>query len=381
MSEHLPASPSLSRALLQALMVVALVAAGVWLLHKLASVALILVLSGLFAYVMAPLVEFVGRPVRIGGRSRRLPRTAAICVVYVLMAGSVATGGTILLPHVADQGAEVLARAPSYAQAIVVWEGGWSKYYERLRLPSQLRRDIDQSVRSAGDAALTSARTSLVALVVALSNLPWLILIPILAFFLLKDAAAMRRTALSLLPHGFRLRGHRLFEDLNATLAAYIRAQLLACALVGVLCGIGFAILGIPYAALLGVLAGVLEFIPLVGPLLVAATAAVVASFHSLTLVLAAIAFLAVLRVVEDYVIYPRLIRHGLKLHPLAVIVAVLAGAELNGIAGVFLAVPAAAMASVIGRHWLDWRRHDAVEAAALIGPTARAASMPFGTR
>jgi predicted PurR-regulated permease PerM len=147
------------------------------------------------------------------------------------------------------------------------------------------------------------------------------------------------------------------------------------------LCGIGFAILGIPYPALLGVLAGVLEFIPLVGPLLVAAAAGVIASLHSLTLGLAAVGFLAVLRVVEDYVIYPRLIRHGLKLHPLAVIVAVLAGAELNGIAGVFLAVPAAAMASVVGRHWLDWHRHDAVEAAALIGPSARAGPVPFGTR
>jgi predicted PurR-regulated permease PerM len=381
MSVHLPAPPSLSRALLEVLLVVAGVAAGAWLLHRLASVALILVLSALFAYVIAPLVEIVARPVRICGRSRRLSRPTAICVVYLTMAGGVATGGAILLPRVADQGADVLARAPAYAQAIVVWEHGWSRYYERLRIPPQLRRDIDQSARSAGEAAVTSGRTSLVAVAVALSNLPWLILIPILAFFLLKDAAGIRRAALSVLPHGFRLRGHRLFEDLNATLAAYIRAQLLACALVGGLCGIGFAILGIPYPALLGVLAGVLEFIPLVGPLLVAAAAGVIASLHSLTLGLAAVGFLAVLRVVEDYVIYPRLIRHGLKLHPLAVIVAVLAGAELNGIAGVFLAVPAAAMASVVGRHWLDWHRHDAVEAAALIGPSARAGPVPFGTR
>jgi len=95
----------------------------------------------------------------------------------------------------------------------------------------------------------------------------------------------------------------------------------------------------------------------------------------------AAIGFLAVLRVVEDYVIYPRLTRHGLKRHPLAVIVAVLAGAQLNGIAGVFLAVPAAAMALVVGRHWLDRCRHDAVEAAALIAPSARAGPVPFRAR
>jgi predicted PurR-regulated permease PerM len=381
MSEHPPATLSLRHALLQVLLVVAGVVSGVWLLHRLASVALILVLSALFAYVIAPLVEMAGRPVRIRGRSRRLSRTAAICAVYLMMAGGAGTGAAILLPRVADQGADVLARAPAYAQSIVVWEHGWSRYYERLRIPPQLRRDIDQSARSAGEAAVTSARTSLVAIAVALSNLPWLILIPVLAFFLLKDVAGMRRAALSVLPRGVRLRGHRLFEDLNATLAAYIRAQLLACALVGGLCGIGFAILGVPYPALLGVLAGVLEFIPLVGPLVVAAAAAVVAGFHSPTLALAAIGFLAVLRVVEDYVIYPRLIRRGIELPPLAVIVAVLAGAELGGIAGVFLAVPAAAIASVVCRHWLDWRRHDVAADAPSIGPSARTGPVPFSTR
>lgn len=381
MSEHPSATSSLSRALLRVLLVVAGVVSSVWLLHRLAAVALILVLSALFAYVIAPLVEMVGRSVRIRGRSRRLSRTAAICVVYLTMAGGVATGAAVLLPRVADQGADVLGRAPAYAQSIVVWEHGWSRYYERLRLPPQLRRDIDQSARSTGEAAVMSARTSLVAIAVALSNLPWLILVPVLAFFLLKDAAAMRRAALSVLPHGSRLRGYRLFEDLNAALAAYIRAQLLACVLVGGLCGMGFAVLGVPYPALLGLLAGVLEFIPLVGPLVVATAAAVVAGFHSPTLALAALGFLAVLRIVEDYLIYPRLIRRGIELHPLAVIVAVLAGAELGGIAGVFLAVPAAAIASVVFRHWLDWRRHDAAEDASLIGPAARAGPMPFSTR
>ena len=193
----------------------------------------------------------------------------------------------------------------------------------------------------------------------ALSNLPWLILIPILAFFLLKDAAGFRRTIVTALPHRIRLRAHRLFEDLNATLAAYIRAQLLACVLIGSLCGIGFAVLGVPYAVLLGILAGVLEFIPLVGPLLLAVIASIIAALQAPLLALWVIGFLGIVRLVEDYVIYPRLIRHGLHLHPLAVILAVLTGAELDGVAGIFLAVPAVAIASVMFRHWLEWRGDD----------------------
>jgi predicted PurR-regulated permease PerM len=125
---------------------------------------------------------------------------------------------------------------------------------------------------------------------------------------------------------------------------------------VGVLCGLGFALLGIPYPVLLGVLAAILEFIPLVGPLLLATLAAFVGALRSPVLALWAFAFLGILRVVEDYLIYPRLIRRGISLHPLAVIVAVLAGAGLAGVAGVFLAVPVVAVASVAVRHWLEWR-------------------------
>jgi predicted PurR-regulated permease PerM len=195
------------------------------------------------------------------------------------------------------------------------------------------------------------------------------VLIPILALFLLKDVASFRRAVLKALPHHGQLRGHRLFEELNATLAAYIRAQLMACLLVGSVCGLGFAVLGIPYPVLLGVLAAVLEFIPLVGPLLLATVAAIVGALHAPILALWAVAFLGVVRLVEDYVIYPRLIRRGIQLHPLAVIVAILIGAELYGVVGMFLAVPAAAIASVAYRHWLEWRSDEDTPGA-----------VPFGT-
>ena len=347
---------SQTRAVLQILLIVAGIALGLWVLHRLSSVVLVLILAALFAYVIAPLVELARRPIRLAGRRRRLSPGAAIGLVYVLMAGSVSGAAALLLPSATDQVNEVIVRAPAYAQSILTWEHGWSRYYERLRIPLELRQGIDRSVLAAGAGAVESVQGSALALMSALSYVPWLVLIPILAFFLLKDAASLRRTIVTALPHQGQLRGHRLFEELNATLAAYIRAQLLACVLVGSLCGVGFAVLGIPYPVLLGVLAGVLEFIPLVGPLVLATVAAVVGALHDPKLALWAIGFLGVLRLVEDYLIYPRLIRRGIHLHPLAVILAVLAGAELDGVAGMFLSVPTVALATVVYRHWLEWR-------------------------
>lgn len=352
--------PSQSRAILRDLLIVAAVGAAIWVAHRLGRIVLVLVLAMFFAYVIAPLVDLVQHQVALTGRSRRLPRGLAIALVYVLLAGGVAAGGALLWPSAAAQIDEAIASGPTYTESFRVWERGWTRYYERLRIPLELRHSIDQSVLGAGDAAVAYARGSLLALIGVLSDLPWLVLVPVLSFFMLKDAAAIRRTALTALPHRVQLRGHLLFEELNATLAAYVRAQLIACVVVGALSGVGFALLGNPYAVLLGVLAAILEFIPMIGPLVVALVAVVIAALHDPVLAVWTAVFLTVLRVVEDYVIYPRLIGRDIHLHPLVVILAVLAGVELDGIAGIFIAVPVVALVTVAGRHWLEWRGRDA---------------------
>src|SRR5262249_46769785 len=136
--------------------------------------------------------------------------------------------------------------------------------------------------------------------------LPWLILIPILSFFLLKDADTFRRSALAMLPRGrLRWRGGELFQDINQTLAAYTRAQLTACLIIGAVCSIGFALIRLPSPLVLGLIAGMLEFVPLVGPLCVAILVALVALFHSgLGMAFVVLLFLGVLRVIHDYVVY-----------------------------------------------------------------------------
>lgn len=370
-SEHGIAPLLQSRAILRDLLIVAAVGAGIWVTHRLGRIVLVLVLALFFAYVIAPLVELAQTSFSLKGRSRRLPRGVAIAVVYVLLAAGAWAGAAIFWPTAAQQLDDAIVSVPKYTESFRLWERGWTRYYERLRIPLELRHSIDQSVLGAGDAAVVYARGSLLALIGALSDLPWLVLVPVLAFLLLKDAAGIRRTVLTALPHRIQLRGHRLFEELNATLAAYVRAQLIACTWVGTLCGVGFALLGNPYAILLGVLAAVMEFIPVVGPLVVAAVAVPIAWLHDPTLALWTAVFLVVLRVVEDYVIYPHLIGRDIDLHPLVVILAVLAGVELGGIAGIFIAIPIVALATVIGRHWLDWRGRDAESRLAAATPAA----------
>ena len=162
-----------------------------------------------------------------------------------------------------------------------------------------------------------------------------------------------RQWVVSVLPRGAWRRGAtRFLRDIDLTIASFIRAQLIACLLVGTICTVGFSIIGVPFALVLGVLAGVFEFVPLIGPLAIAVIAGVfcgLSSFHTALLVFA---FLGVLRIAQEFVFYPRILGQGSHLHPLAVILALLCGAEIAGIAGIFLSVPVAGIIAVIVRQF-----------------------------
>src|SRR5262249_2134852 len=141
-------------------------------------------------------------------------------------------------------------------------------------------------------------------------------------------------------------------RDVNSALAGYVRAQAAAALIVGGLCTLGFALFGLSYAISLGIVAAILELVPVIGPLMVMLVAAGEAGDRAI----AVVALLVALRVVQDYVIYPRLIRRGMHLSSLAVIVAIWIGAALDGAAGVVLSIPVAGFLSVSARHWREYR-------------------------
>ena len=317
-----------------------------------------LVLAIFFAYLIAPLVELLRRPFHARGRERVMPRWLAIAVVYIAIFGSLSVGAWVLVPRIGTQMAEIATNAPQYMTNAKARADRLNKLYEDLNLPPSVRDSANKAVTNAieelGSYITGQGFENAVAL---LGNLPWLVLVPILAFFFLKDADAFRRSALMMLPQGrIRWRGDEFFQDINSTLAAYIRAQLIACLIIGTICTLGFAIIGVRYALVLGVVAGLLEFIPLLGPLVVAVMAGTVAGFDPAGKLAAVAFFLGALRIVEDYVLYPRIIGSGIHLHPLAVILAILAGHEIAGVVGIFLAIPVIAVLTVTYRHWLEHR-------------------------
>jgi predicted PurR-regulated permease PerM len=347
-----------TRAVLRVILIVLAVAVTLWIIVKLTGVILLLILSVFFAYLVSPMVEFLRRPLRFGRRQFVMPRTAAIALAYLIIVAVVTAVIYLLAPQLGNQFPEFTEQARGYWVAVGERSQGWVEYFRTHRMPGPLLDAVNRAIPSVIEKVSLTVSEMLTHMAGWLIYVPWLVLIPVLSFFFLKDADAFRRSALQMLPKGrWRWRGDEFFQDINSTLAAYIRAQLTACLFIGVVCAIGFTLLGLPSPLVLGLMAGVLEFIPLVGPLVIAVIAAVAATLHAGPFsALIVLLFLGVLRIVQDYIVYPRLIGQGIHLHPLAVIIAILSGAELAGVTGIFLAIPVVAILTVSYRHWLEHR-------------------------
>jgi predicted PurR-regulated permease PerM len=259
-----------------------------------------------------------------------------------------------IVPQLVSQFPQFLQQAQNYGQTVSSKSQQINQYLTQRHMPQAIVEAINNAV------PVIIGETTVVLATIGswVVFIPWLVLVPILSFFLLKDADSFRRSALRMLPRGrWRWRGDEFFQDVNSTLAAYIRAQLTASIFIGAVCAGGFAILGFPSPLVLGLIAGLFEFVPMLGPVLIGVIAALIAVFHGgFTSALIVLIFLGVLRIVQDYIVYPRLIGHGIHLHPLAIIIAILCGEKLAGVAGVFLAIPLVAVMTVSYRHWMEHR-------------------------
>jgi predicted PurR-regulated permease PerM len=314
--------------------------------------AVLLLLSVFFAHMLAPAVAAMRRRVRIGPRQRPISRPLAIILIYL----AVFVPGAFIWRGEKDHAVHwVGVTAPRAVERL--FTGGNFEPFERLIARAPLsaiaRRGLVLRLERFVSYVEREVRATLNELIAAARYAEWLVVAPVLAFLLLTAAPGFQRSTLRVLPHGhLQWRAEEYLRDVISTLAGDVRAQSAAAVIVGIVCVAGFVVLGLPSAVSLGVAAGVLELVPAIGPL----TALIVAGSQAGDRVLAVIAFLGVLRVVQDYVIYPRLIRHGMHMPTLAVILTIWIGAALAGAAGVILAIPVSGFLSVSWRHWREYR-------------------------
>lgn len=355
-----PSTPSL-RSILRVVIVVLVV---LWIssfiqiiVYSLTYLLFIVVLAIFFAYFIEPLVRIIERPFEKRYSTKFMPRSLAIGISYLIVFAVFGVAISYIAPIISEQARDFTANLPKFAASINSQINVLNRRFQRYNIPEDVEKQISERVSTTiGDYGSTLTATVGTLAIGTVMFLPWLILIPILAFFFLKEAYVFRLSVLRIFPAGnWRTRVEHIISDVNTTLRSYVRAQLLSCLIIGCICTIGFYTIGLNYALLLGVLAAIFEFIPLIGPLTLGVLAVSVAGFsNSAQQALITAIFLVVLRVTHDYVTYPRIVRGSIHLHPLAIILSVLAGEQIAGIPGVFLSIPIVAIATVLYKHVLE---------------------------
>ena len=326
------------------------------ILSSLTKLFFIIILAIFFAYLIDPLVKLIRRPFKERHIEKIMPRALAIVIAYLIVFTVLGVAIAYLTPKVANQVREFTTNLPEYAKSFQERLSEFNQSLSRVRISENVQKQLSEKINDLVTVTGTylTALLGLIAIDV-ITYAPWLILVPILAFFFLKDVNLFRISVLRIFPSGkWRARVESVMSDVNKTLAAYTRAQLISCLLIGFVCTLGFYIFGINYALLLGILAGILEFVPLIGPLTVAIIVTTVSLLQSPWKALYVVVFLITLRITHDYVTYPRIVRQGVHLHPLAVVLSVLAGEQVAGIPGVFLSIPVVALLTVLYKHVLE---------------------------
>ena len=324
---------------------VALLALLFFVIYEIASTIMVVVFAIFFSYLVYPLISLLDRH-----GPRKIPRTASITTVFIFVAIVVAVVASIFGVQLQDQAVKLAGQLPQLLHA--------DNVSERIPLPhfmEPLREKIVDFVRTqletGTDKAMPFARTVGLGVMHAASNIIYIVLVPILSFLLIKEAPVMRDAFLSWMDPPHKRLWSAIVDDLDMLLSRYVRALLLLSIATLIFYAIGFSLLRVPYGLLLAATAAILEFVPFAGPLAAAAIALAVAAFSGYTHLLGLLGFIVVYRVFQDYVLSPYLMSEGVSVSPFLVIIGLLAGDQLGGVAGIFISVPLmAAMKIVLNR-------------------------------
>jgi predicted PurR-regulated permease PerM len=336
---------------------ITLTARGLWKAVSIVggTVLLLLVISKAFdalllLFVAIILAEGI-RPLMNGLKRLHVPRPLAIICIYVAVLSAAVGLVWLLARPLVDQVVAFTNNLPTYAQ--------------------QLRDLANQAEQAANSTPGLSGAVSAVEAKVAqeLSNfLPTLLTIPFSAvnvlfsvlvvltmtFFWLTSLDALRPFMLGLLPIDEQDRADALLDDLSRTLGGYLRGVVVNMLVIGGLTGLGLFVLGVPYALLLGIVAGLTEVIPILGPWISGAVAVLVAlATGGLDKALEVFVLFQVVQQLEGNTVVPLVMSRAVKINPLAVVLAVLIGGALYGIPGAVLGVPAAGVVQIVIRRVL----------------------------
>lgn len=313
-------------------------------LAAIAVVALLVRVRGVLTpFYLAAAIAYVSHPAVNLLEKRQVPRSVAILLVYIAFGLLLAVPAMAVAPKLAAELEQMLAKLPEQTRRLEGMTESVGFDLRGLRFPGEVEEVYRMAVGRV-ERLLENFASRIVAFFVGLlSQMFSLILAPFLAYYILRDSATLARAAVSWLPGSSRRHLIEVAQRVNRVVGGFLRGQLIVSAVVGCVVAAGLSLLGVRYAVVLGIFAGLADVIPYFGPIISAVPAVALALMESPLTALWVVLLLVAVQQLEGSVLSPKIVGERVGLHPLTVILSVLIGGELLGVVGMLLAVPAAA--------------------------------------
>lgn len=322
-----------------------LVVGLVWFLVTITEILLLILIAAILATGIDPLARALQK-IRYGRRRRRMvSQPVAILIVYLgILLVVVVMGGIIFTPLVAETRG-FIATLPQFLENLQRLATGLQERYAWLpdiaRLIGRLPQELSRLAPYFGTAAGVAFRF--------FGGIISVVTVLFMTFYMLLEGPQIKRAFLTLFPRERVGRVEGVLARIGQKFGGWVRGQLLLGLIIGVVVGIGVSLLGLPYALLLGLIAGITELIPIIGPILGAVPAVLIALFQPpWWRILIVIGFYTLVQQLESNFVVPRVMRMAVGLSPLVTVIALLIGGQLLGIIGILLSVPVAAALQVI---------------------------------
>lgn len=332
------------------------------------------------AYLLHPIVCWIESNVMYNKRitkteadcsdkHKKLKRTMSVLLTYLLVLGLLVV---LLYSSYAMIGGKISSQVDinSVIESLISYSERYIHIFSQLRswlensgLSDNLKQQLIDTVESANELISSAISNSFIKIKSFGSNIVNIVLGLILAFYILKDIEYFRelygKTAKALIKEQKNEKLNNLFEDINSILSHFIRGQLLAALIVGILSSIGLSIIRLDFAILIGMTAGIANIIPYFGPILGSVPAVIVGllSGNPVKALLAIIVLVAVQQI-DGTLISPRIVESSVGLHPVFVMLAIIIGGAYLGLLGMLIAVPIAAIIKMFLVRWMENKKN-----------------------
>lgn len=316
----------------------------------LSSVAKPFLFSIVLAYLLNPVVEMFER--------RKIKRIFSVIIVYLIFIAILLFFALVLVPRLIKDIKVLLVNLPYYSIHFQNMLKNFQSSYINSNLPQGIKDVIDVSIINFQDVMINSLQSMLDSVVNAFSKILNAIIVPVIVFYLLKDADYFSKQIMLLLPKRHRSKAILLFRDIDNAFGKFIRGQILVAFFVGILTTLALTLIDVKYAVFLGLFSGVANIIPYFGPVIGFVPTVMFALFDSPTKALYAGLAFVLIQQIESGILTPKIIGESVGVHPVYVIFSLFIGGKVMGIPGMIIAVPTLVAIKLTFRHMLRYIKH-----------------------